>query len=338
MVKQLTIVSQLDEAIEAYPDRAHLCGAIRVSRGGEVLLNRAYGKASVQFGVDNKTSTRFHIASVTKMFVSAAVIRLVGDGRLSLKEHPSAYLPALSVLDRRITLHHLLSHTSGLADVYDRPDLRIDMASLAKRGESLLNYLTALPQLFDPGARWSYSSTGFLLLAYLLEAVAGAPFDALIRDLFLARLGMQDTGPDDPFRINPGRATGQIASDGAWQNARNDELAEIDAPREFYSTVGDLDRFGCAILAGEVLDESGLALTFTPHARIGPGSDFDSSLSYGYGWFLGEDHRMIGGMTPGFRAQMWQFPAELLNVVMLWNNERVDSGALFTTLRPILFS
>ena len=146
------------------------------SRGGEVLLERAYGKASVQLGVDNQISTRFHIASVTKMFISAAIVRLAGDGRLSLRKHPSAYLPALSAIDRRITLHHLLSQTSGLADVYDRPDLRIDLASLAKRGEPLLGYLTALPQLFDPGTRWSYSSTGFLLLAYVLEAVGWSAF------------------------------------------------------------------------------------------------------------------------------------------------------------------
>jgi CubicO group peptidase (beta-lactamase class C family) len=327
----MTTATQLEAAIEAYPDRANLCGAIRASRGGEVLLERAYGKASVQLGVDNQTNTRFHIASVTKMFISAATVRLVGDGRISLRKHPSAYLPALSAIDRRITLHHLLCQTSGLADVYERPDLRIDLASLAKRGEPLLGYLTALPQLFDPGTRWSYSSTGFLLLAYVLEAVSGAPFDALIRKLFLEPLGMHDTGP-------PGRATGQIGFDGAWQNARNDELAEVSAPREFYSTVGDLDRWGRAILGGKVLDDAGLALTFSPHAQVGPGSDFDPSLSYGYGWFLGPDYRWIGGMTPGFKAQMWQFPAERLNVVMLWNNERVDSQRLFKTLRPILLS
>lgn len=332
----MTIADQLEEAIEAYLERANLCGAIRASRGGEVFFERAYGKASVQLGVDNQIGTRFHIASVTKMFISAAIVRLAGDGRLSLQKHPSTYLPALSAIDRRITLHHLLSQTSGLADVYDRPDLRIDLALLAKRGEPLLVYLTAQPQLFDPGTRWSYSSTGFLLLAHVLEAVGGTSFDALIRDLFLQPLGMHDTGPDDPYRINPGRATGQIGFDGTWRNARNDELAEIDAPREFYSTVGDLDRWGSAVLDGHVLDDAGLALTFWTHAQVGPGSDFDPSLGYGYGWFLGPDYRWIGGMAPGFRAQMWQFPAERLNIVMLWNNERVDSQRLFRTLRPIL--
>jgi CubicO group peptidase (beta-lactamase class C family) len=334
----MTIVSRLEAAVETFPARKDLCGAIRVSRDGEVLLERAYGQASVQLGVDNQTRTRFHIASVTKMFVSAAVVRLTSEGRLSLREHPSAYLPALSVIDRRISLHHLLSHTSGLADVYDTPDLELDMLLLAKRGESLLSYLTALPQLFDPGARWTYSTTGFLLLAYVLEEVSGTRLGSLIAEMFLQPLGMLDTGPDDPYRVNPGRASGQIGSDGEWRNAKNDELAGIDAPREFYSTVVDLDLWGTGILNGKVLDDSSLALTFTPHAQVGPGSDFDPSLGYGYGWFLGPNYRWIGGMTPGFRAQMWQFPAERLNVVMLWNNENVDSQHVFRALRPILLS
>ena len=334
----MTIASRLEATVDNYPARSDLCGAIRVSRDGEVLLERAYGQASIQLGVDNQARTRFHIASATKMFISAAVVRLAGDGRLSLREHPSAYLPALSVIDRRISLHHLLSHTSGLADVYDRPDLRTDMALLAKRGQRLFGYLTALPQLFDPGARWSYSTTGFLLLAYVLEEVSGVPLGSLIDELFLQPLGMFDTGPDDPFRVNPGRASGQIGSEGDWRNAKYDALAEVDAPREFYSTVVDLDLWGSGILGGRVLDSAGLASTFTPHAQVGPGSDFDPSLGYGYGWFLGPDYRWIGGMTDGFRSAMWQFPTARLNIVMLWNNESVDSQRLFRTLRPILVS
>jgi CubicO group peptidase (beta-lactamase class C family) len=90
------------------------------------------------------------------------------------------------------------------------------------------------------------------------------------------------------------------------------------------------------MLDGEVLNEAGLRVTFSPHARVGVGSDFNPSFKYGYGWFLGDRFRWIGGMTPGFRSQMWQYPDERLNVIMLWNNERIDSQHLFEILRPIL--
>jgi CubicO group peptidase (beta-lactamase class C family) len=332
----MSIGEELETAIDAYSERDTLCGAIRISRNGQLLFERAFGYASVQLSVINQPSTRFHIASMTKMFIAAAVVRLALDGTVSLEAHPSTYIPALSAIDRRITLHHLLSHTSGLADIYSSPNLRLDMVELAMRGASLLDYLIALPQLFSPGTKWSYSTTGFLLLAYLLEKVTGSPFGKLIGEMFLIPLEMHDTGPDDPFRVTPGRAFGHIAKDGAWFNAPNDRLAEIDAPREFYSTVADLDRWGIALLDGEVLSEPARELTFSPHAGVGLGSDFDPSLSYGYGWFLGDRFRFIGGMTEGFRSVMWQYPDESLNVIMLWNNERIDPQRLFRKLRPIL--
>jgi CubicO group peptidase (beta-lactamase class C family) len=329
---------RITAAIEAYPGRADLSGVLRISRHGALLFERAYGMASVQLGVANRPDTRFHIASVTKMFISAAIVRLACEGRLSLQQHPAEYLAEAAVLDRRITLHQLLCHTAGVADAYEQPDLRVDMTRLAASGGRLLDYLVALPPTFEPGTRWRYSSTGFLLLGYILEAVVGEKFERVLQDAFFRPLALYDTGVDDPFVVNPGRATGQSRHDGVWHNTRNDELAECDAPRELYSTAADLDRWGIALARGDVLSESGMQMTFTPHAEITADTGFDPRLRYGYGWFLGSDFRWIGGITPGFRAQMWQFPAPQLNVVMLWNNDVVDSYRLFRALQPVLSS
>ncbi|MGH6970747.1 MAG: serine hydrolase domain-containing protein, partial [Caulobacteraceae bacterium] len=272
----------------------------------------------------------------TKMFIAAAIVRQACEGGLSLGDHPSRYVPELGGLDQRITLHQLLTHTSGLADIYGRPQLRRDVAGLAERKERLLGYLAALPQDGEPGARWAYSTTGFLVLGYVLERVLGARFGEAMETALLRPLGLDDTGEDDPARVNPGRAMGHNGADGVWANAGDDALAAVDGPREFYSTAADLDRWGVAILEGRALSPEAAQLTFTRHAQTGPDGGFDPSLDYGYGWFLGPNHRWIGGMTAGFRAQMWQFPAERLNVIMLWNNERVDSQGLFRLLRPLL--
>jgi CubicO group peptidase (beta-lactamase class C family) len=332
----MPIAEDIDAAIGAYDRRDTLSGAIRISNAGKPVFERAFGQASRQLGVANTLATRFHIASMTKMLIAAAVVRLVGEGALSLAAHPAVYLPALKALDRRITLHHLLSHTSGVADVYDNDALRAEMAGLVARGGSFREYLVALPQTFPPGDRWAYSTTGFLLLAFVLEAVAGAPFGQVIGEMFLTPLGMENTGPDDPYRVNPGRALGHVSTSDGWRNAQNDRLVEVDGPREFYSTVGDLDRWAVALLDGKVLNEAGRAMSFTAHAHIGPDSGFDPSWNYGYGWFLGEDYRFIGGMTEGFVSAMWQYPDERLSVTMLWNNESVNSFRLLGALRPLL--
>jgi len=334
----MTITEALEAAIDAYRGRPTLCGAIRISRDGRVLFERAYGAASLQLGVANTLESRFHIASMTKMLIAAAVVRLSLEGRLSLQDHPSVYVPEMSQLDPGVTLHHLLCHTAGLADVYDVPNLRWEIGALVVRKGRLLDYLAALPSLHPPGERWRYSSTGFLFLAYVVEQAAGAPFAKVMSDLFLSPLGLANTGTDNPFLVNPGRATGQLATSTGWRNAPNDALAEIEGPREFYSTVGDLDHWATALQRGEILSEAGMALSFTPYATVGPGFDFDPNLRYGYGWFLGDRFRWIGGMTGGFRSAMWQYAQERLNVTMLWNNERIDSHGLFAVLRPILLT
>jgi len=255
---------------------------------------------------------------------------------LALGEHPAHRLSALAGLDARMTLHHLLTHTAGLADVYDQPELRIDMARLAARKGRLLDYLAALPATAEPGAGWRYSTTGFLLLAYIAEAAAGRPFDTLVRERLLDPLGLADTGPDDPLAVNPGRALGHAGEAGVWRHTPNDGLADADGPREFHSTAADLDRWANALLDGRALSPESARLTFTAHAKVGEASGFGPGLAYGYGWFLGPGYRWIGGMTAGFRAQLWQYPDARLNVVMLWNNERVNSQRLFARLRPIL--
>lgn len=326
----------IEAVIDALPGRETLCGAVRISSDGEPLFERAYGHASLQLGVANTLSTRFHIGSVTKMFIAAAVLRLSGDGLLSLRAHPADYVPQLAGLHPAITLHHLLSHTAGLDDIYEAPDLRVEMAALAARGEPLLDYLAASAASGEPGGPWRYSSTGFLLLAYVVEKIRGVSFGQVIDELFQTPLGLADTGPDDPRLVNPGRAQGQISTSKGWRNAQNDALANIDAPREFYSTVKDLDRWATAMQRGEVLDQETLALAFTRHADVGGWGGLDPKCGYGYGWFLEDGVRWISGMTAGFRAALWQYPDKRLNVVMLWNNERINSHAIMGSLRPIL--
>ncbi|HEV7216212.1 MAG TPA: serine hydrolase domain-containing protein, partial [Chloroflexota bacterium] len=130
----------------AQSEQAHrFSGAISVSQGREVVFEQAYGLASRQLDVPNALTTRFHIASVTKMFIAMAALILYEQGRIDLKERPAAYLPELAALDQGITIHRLLSHTSGLQDVYDVPHLRYAMSKLKHENGDLLPYLAKLP-------------------------------------------------------------------------------------------------------------------------------------------------------------------------------------------------
>jgi CubicO group peptidase (beta-lactamase class C family) len=324
--------ASLAAEVAAHDAGQPLSGVLRISGPEGVILEQAYGEASRQLGVPNRASTKFHIASATKMFMAATVLRLVDEGRLDLTAHPGAYRPEFAAIAAGTTLHQLLSHTSGLADIYDQSDLKAAMARLLADGGSFPAYLAGMPQLFSPGERWGYSSTGFLILAYIAETVAGEAFGLLLRRLFLDPIGMHDTGEDDPRLVNPGRAYGHFALDGRPGNAEDDRLAIVPAPRELYSTAADLDLWGRALYAGRVLSPEAAKRSFISYAA----TTFDPTLGYGYGWFLAQPFRMIGGQAPGFRSAMWQFPERQLNVIMLWNDQAVDSHQLLRRLRPLL--
>ena len=307
-----------------------LSGALLVSQDGEVLFERAYGFASRQLSVPNTLNTKFHIASMTKMFIAMATLILYEQGRLDLHAKPAAYLPELAALDPGITIHHLLSHTSGLQDVYDVPHLRYEMSKLKHEQGDLVSYLAKLPQMFAPGEGWSYSSTGFILMGYLMERVTGLAFDDLMKRYVLTPLAMTNTGLDIPRRINPGRAYGHTIEDGQLVNAPNDRLSAFEGPGELYSTVLDLKKWCDAMFDCPLVAPQTLALMFTPHARV------DDALQYGYGWFLAPHVRMHGGETPGFHSRIRQYPAQKVSVVLLLNSDQTSAETIVSAIEPLI--
>lgn len=307
-------------------------GAVLISQQRRTVFERAYGLSSRQLNVPNTVDTRFHIASLTKMFIAMAALRLVEDGRIDVAERPAKYLPSLSALDERITLHHLLAHTSGLSDVYDdTPNPHFEALKAKNDGMSLLEYLASQRQTFEPGARWSYSSTGYLLVGYVLEHVAGMAFEKLLRSHVLTPLGMRNTGVDRVRRINRGRAYGHASSDGHLVNAENDALSTFEeGPGELYSTVGDLKLWCDALLSSPPVSATTLKSMFTPHAQI------DATRSYGYGWFLEPTMRTHGGHTPGFFARISQFPERELSLILLMNATHIGPDPIVEQVASLL--
>lgn len=319
-----SVFEQLDEA-------NRFSGTVLVAEDGDVVFERAYGFASRQLGVANTLDTKFAIASLTKMFTAMASLVFAEQGRIGLRERPAAYVPELAGLDEAITLHHLLSHTAGVRDVYDVPHLGFEVSKLKHEGGNLLSYLANQPQLFRPGEGWGYSSTGYLLLGYVLERVTGASFDDLMTRHVLAPLAMTSTGLDRPRRINPGRASGHAVAAGQAINADNDELSPFEeAPGELYSTAPDLKRWCDAMFDCPLVSPQTLALMFARHGRVDP------SLGYGYGWFLAPRFRTHGGGTPGFVSRIRQYPEQKVSVVLLFNSTHMDPDAVLGAVEPLV--
>lgn len=327
------LIEQLDKVIEDYGKDNFLCGNVLVTKQGKEVFHRSCGQANVQLGVPNRADTKFHIASVTKMVISAAVLTYSERGLIGLGDHPGKYVERFKALHPGIQIHHLLSHSSGLHDIYALPDLRFEMSRLNVEKKDFVDYLVGSSQDFEPGERWSYNSTGFIMMGYILESVTGLSFEQVLDQLFFTPLHMNNTGVDLPRIVNEGRAFGHSILDGKLTNADNDRLSEIDAPGELYSTTGDLDKWCDALFNGKLLLPETMNKMFTPYYTTTYGPD----LRYGYGWFLGSDYRWIVGGTPGFRSEIRYYPDHDIRIIMLWNYEKVNSHQLFGMMKPILF-
>ncbi len=306
-------------------------GIALVAQAGEVVFEKAYGFASRQLNVPNTIETKFHIASMTKMFTAMTALILSEHKRIDLHEKPATYLPELAALDKDITIHHLLSHTSGIQDVYDIPDLTFQTSKLIHEQGSLLTYLTHLPQMFRPGEGWSYSSTGYILMGYLMEHVTGMPFGEMLNHFVLAPLSMTNTGHDRPQLINPGRAYGHTFENGQLVNAGNDRLSDFpDAPGELYSTAADMKKWCDAMFTCPFVAPQTLQLMLTPYGKV------DETMGYGYGWFLAPRLRMHGGGTPGFVSRIRQYPEQQVSVVLLSNCDHLRLEPIIGPLDEIV--
>jgi CubicO group peptidase (beta-lactamase class C family) len=321
----------LASALEQLEREHRFSGAILVSEDGTVIFEHAYGFASRQLNVPNTLDTKFHLASTTKMFIAMAALVLSERGMLSLQERPAAYVPELASLDPGITVHHLFSHTAGLQEIFNVPNLRFEACRVKHEQGVLLPYLVALPPLFRPGDGWSYSSTGYILMGYVMEKAAGESFADALRHYVLGPLSMLNTGVDVPRGINPGRAYGHTVEDGQPVNADDDELSLFEeAPGELYSTVRDLKLWCDAMFNCPLVSPSTLQSMFTPHARV------DAARQYGYGWYLTPRFRMHGGETPGFRALIRQYPERRLSAILLFNSDHVQPWSIGNAIEPLL--
>ena len=303
--------------------------AVGVARGGEVLHARGYGLANLDHGVAITPDTVFDVGSVTKQFTAASIVLLSLDGALALGDDVRTHLPELPDYGATITIDHLLHHTSGVRDYLNlmalagrefyAPISHLDIVELMAR-QRALNHA--------PDERYTYSNTGYMLLATIVERVSGRSFSTFARERIFDPLGMTASFLyEDAEQVVPHRATGYApGAGGRFRMVHNFSFATA-GDGQLYTTVGDLLRWSRAFAADEVDGPEFTAAMLTPGALAD-----GETVGYGAGLSLGE-HRGLttnghGGSTWGFRAQLVRFPDHELAVAVLCNREDASPGRL----------
>jgi CubicO group peptidase (beta-lactamase class C family) len=297
--------------------------AVLVAREGKVLYQNGYGYADIGNRVKVTPETKFRIGSVTKQFTAAAILKLQEQGKLSVQDKLSQYFADFPRGDE-VTLHHLLTHTSGIHSYTSKPDFLKTVLTETTPAELVDSFKNDKFD-FDPGASQAYCNSGYFLLGCIVEKVSGQSLDAFLREAFFVPLGMKETGVHYRNRMLDHEATGYSYENGKVQRALDWDMSRAGGAGALYSTVGDLCRWNQGIFEDKLLQESSLEAAFTPaklnDGRVGAGASGPGG--YGYGWSFGQLRGLKwiahGGGLHGFGTYLMQVPDQKLTVAVLCN-------------------
>lgn len=323
----------LDARLRSWAEERDASGAVLLTQAGETRFEACFGLADRAAGTPVTPRTRFALASVTKLFTAVAVIDLVAAGRLRFEDAVVDLLPPErrpSTLRPDVTIHHLLTHTSGIADYCeeeeDHPAYLEDYGSLwvDRPSYSMLRPADFLPLFGDlppyraPGLTCQYSNAGFVVLGLVIEELTGRPYTEVVQEHVLDRAGMTASGffrLDEPV---PDVAVGYLprtSPDAPWRSNIYRVPVIGGADGGAFATARDLDTFlrvlGDGTLLGSLQD-----VAMSRHAELGDG------FGFGYGVLLYGDGRIgHGGGDPGVDVIINRLPEEDVNVVVLCNVE-----------------
>jgi len=294
-------------------------GSVLVSQRGKTLLSSGYGNADRERRRPNTPRTTFQIASISKQFAAAAVLLLEERGGLCVHDHIGAWVPDCPEQWKPVTVHHLLTHTSGIGHWNDFPDLSLFEP---KSRNEVIRIFQRDPLKFDPGSDWAYSSPGYVLVAHIVEQVSGEPYASFLLDQIFRPLGMESTGAGNHAPRREQEAIGY--SEGKPSPSFDLDSISIGAG-DIWSTTEDTERWDAALAGKRLLGEESHRRMFTPHAGTPDTFPGTTDLGYGYGWSINDlrGHRMVfhTGDNAGFSSINIWLPHDHAIVVLLSNDE-----------------
>ncbi|MBK7257544.1 MAG: serine hydrolase [Ignavibacteriae bacterium] len=335
------LTTRLDEFLGQYVTNRGFQGTVVVAENGTLLYARGFGLADPARGLQNGPQVQYHIASVTKTFTAAMIMKLVEQGKIGVHDPITKYLPAYRRdTGDRVTIHHLLTHTSGIPEFATTEARRAHGLEPVPPMDQLIEKYCSEPLAFEPGSKFAYSNTGFVLLGAIIQKVTSQTFDQALHTLILDPAGMKNSGLDCSGLSLPARAAGFDA--GFGDTLPPCEVFNIDwigAAGGMYATAEDMVAWDHALSDPAVLSRNALRLMQTPYVKMkadGP--------SYGYGAVLdrrvrnrkGDSLLVVyhqGGM-PGVSSLFGRVPATKQMVFVVSN----VSGAPVVAMSDGLFA
>lgn len=333
---------------EATEQTGLFSGSVLIAANGKVIYKRALGLANREWNIPNTTDTKFRLASVSKPFCSILVLQLVQEGTLGLDDTICDWLPNYRQdTGQRVTIHHLLSHQSGIRDFTTDYNYRGSTSRLPFKKDEFIQKHCSNDLINEPGTIYSYCNAGYIILGRIIEKATRRTFEQCLEERIFSPLKMKDSGFARNRYVIPKRASGYTLTPFGSENATYLDMDASPGPAgSLYSTVEDLFRFYKGLRTESLLTNEQRTAMFTPNQNVPEvkAAGGRPRSTYGYGWNiyrrshpLSKKRMQIishGGAINGFRAVMSYLPEEDIFVVVLCNQaDQFGSNTVWNALQ-----
>ena len=318
-----------DEYLKMALNTEQFMGSVLVARSNQIVFMQGYGMANREYDIPNAPNTKFRLGSITKQFTAMCILKLQEDGKLSVDDPVSKFVPNCPSNWSGIKIRHLLTHTSGIPNFTSFPDYLPTMM-LSSPAEKTIERFRDKPLEFKPGERFAYCNSGYILLGYIVEKVSGKSYEQCVQEVIFKPLGMKDSGYDHFERILPHRATGYTRHDDAWSNSAYIDMTVPNGAGGLYSTVEDFFLWYQCWRERKILSASSWEAMTTP-----------GKANYGFGISISEafGNKMLehtGGIN-GFATDMKWFPDADLFIAAFANSDSAHPAVVANFLAAIMF-
>nr|WP_321230753.1 serine hydrolase [uncultured Psychroserpens sp.] len=329
-----SLAQNLEQQIDTYISEQYKSDApgvsVLVAKDGKTIYQKGFGDANLELDISVAPKHVFEIGSITKQFTAVAILMLEEQGKLSVNDPITKFIPDYPTQGKTITIHHLLNHTSGIKSYTNMPsfmtEARTDMTPT-----ELIDKFKNEPMEFDPGTQFNYNNSGYILLGHIIEVLSGQSYADFIQTHIFDKVGMTNSYYGSMVNLIPNRASGYSQTETGYRNANYLSLTLPYAAGSIMSTTDDLLKWQNAISANTLIKRSSLE-----KAINGSTLSTGKAIPYGYGWLKGDINgsRTVehsGGIF-GYSTNGIYLPKEKVYVIGLSNCDCGNVSAITTNI------
>lgn len=322
-----TLQSEIHDFFTSLEKKEKYSGSVLISKDEKILFNRGYNFANREHQVKNTPETKFRIGSISKQFTAMAITILQEQGELNVVDNVSKFIPSYKYGDQ-IKLHHLLTHSSGIPNITQLPNIK-ELMKQPTTTEKTIRLIMDLEPEFVPNSKFQYSNSGYILLAYIIEKTTGLTYEDFLSNQIFLPLAMNNSGCDNHKEIIPNRAQGYEYENG-FVNAEYIDMSFPIGGGNLYSTTEDLFKWDQSLYTERLVTKESLETIFTSHG-----------FGYGYGWFIDvdQDRRRTyhGGGIVGFKNEIIRYVNDRITIIILNNLSTTNLEQIRNDLTRIVF-